>query len=353
MDLHRWWKNVPGEHFWLEVTDRPDMGADLHAPQRKEGGSEFWSYSLILELDDGDIVFHYSKPEKSIVGFSMVSGDPWKGETIWSARGTSARSKGLLPYPRPGFWRGLQYTTKLAHPISLETIRSRRDEVLSIPKNIEQSLSPPSYFPFHSYGPTSLRPAEGYLFKLPTAFVTMFGLPQAASDPESGSAKPPSMPPESVSTPLTGGVAYQYADEDVAVSKAEPMSIDPALVERALKSHRSTQNALATMLLHAGLTPLRPAPGDPDWDIAWEKGSAFYVTEVKSITKRNEERQLRLAIGQVLRYRQAISSHGYVSVVPIIAVEREPADHSWVELCESLGVRLTWPPEWHHMSDLV
>jgi hypothetical protein len=31
------------------------------------------------------------------------------------------------------------------------------------------------------------------------------------------------------------------------------------------------------------------------------------------------------------------------SVIPILAVEQEPADSSWLTLCERLGVHLVWP----------
>lgn len=44
----------------MEVSDRPDMGADLNEPMLDEAGQERWSYALMLEPDDGDVVFHYS-----------------------------------------------------------------------------------------------------------------------------------------------------------------------------------------------------------------------------------------------------------------------------------------------------
>jgi hypothetical protein len=306
-----------------------------------------------MDAADGDIVFHYSKTEQAIVSFSVVRGEAWEAETIWSARGTSARSKGLQPYPRPGYWRGLQHTSELASPVSLDIIRSRRDEVLAIPKRLEDLHNPPTYFPFHSYTATSLRPMEGYLFKLPSAFLKLFKLPEVPADPIAGSDRPPAISPDVVATPLAGGLPYEFADEEVAVSKSQPMSVDPALMERALKSHRATQNALAHKLLEVGLTPLRPAPGDPDWDLGWTHRSEFYVVEVKSITTHNEERQLRLAVGQVLRYRQAISSRDGGTVVPIIALGCEPLDGTWLELCQSLGVLLTWPPDWPRLDPLL
>ena len=63
MEIHRWWTSDSTECYWLEITDRPDLGANLHAPKRAKGGRETWGYSLILEARPGDIVFHWHKAE--------------------------------------------------------------------------------------------------------------------------------------------------------------------------------------------------------------------------------------------------------------------------------------------------
>ena len=63
---------------------------------------------------------------------------------------------------------------------------------------------------------------------------------------------------------------------------------------------------------------------------------------MKSTTPANEERQLRLALGQVQRYVQQLEADDR-TIRAVIAVERAPADLSWVELCADKGVVLTWP----------
>jgi hypothetical protein len=55
----------------------------------------------------------------------------------------------------------------------------------------------------------------------------------------------------------------------------------------------------------------------------------------------NEEKQLRLGLGQVLRYADQLSHTG--TVVPVLVAERRPTDCSWEQLCERLGVILAWP----------
>jgi hypothetical protein len=47
----------------------------------------------------------------------------------------------------------------------------------------------------------------------------------------------------------------------------------------------------------------------PNFDIAWIDGSRVFVGEVKSMTPDNEEEQLRLALGQVLRYEHQVSQY--------------------------------------------
>ncbi len=67
-----------------------------------------------------------------------------------------------------------------------------------------------------------------------------------------------------------------------------------------------------------------------------------WVAEVKSVAPQNEERQLRLALGQVVRYRQLLAADGQ-DVRAVIAVEREPSDSSWRQLCVDEGIALLWP----------
>lgn len=67
------------------------------------------------------------------------------------------------------------------------------------------------------------------------------------------------------------------------------------------------------------------------------------VAEVKSLTPTNEERQLRLGLGQLLRYRQALAAVLPGGVVGWLVVENEPSDIGWSTLCDELGLKLMWP----------
>jgi hypothetical protein len=76
--------------------------------------------------------------------------------------------------------------------------------------------------------------------------------------------------------------------------------------------------------------------------------AAFGVAEVKSLTDANEEKQLRLRLGQVLRYRNLMRSGGVVRAV--LALERKPTDDSWLGLFEMLDVIAVWPTFWNALE---
>lgn len=150
---------------------------------------------------------------------------------------------------------------------------------------------------------------------------------------------------------LVGG-AYRAADEQAAVAQTDPFSVDPAIRERGLRGHATTQNALASYVSTAGLDPRSPKAGEPNFDLAWEDGQIVFVAEVKSMSFSNEEKQMRLGLGQILRYRQVLSRLGR-PVIGVLAVEREPTDPGWKVLCNEVGVVLVWPPDLASTLDRV
>ena len=137
------------------------------------------------------------------------------------------------------------------------------------------------------------------------------------------------------------GAPYRQAQVTKLPGSPEPFSVDPALVERGLRGHADTQNELASVLRNAGIEPRSFLPTEPNFDLAWQRDETVFVAEVKSTTTDNEEEQLRLGLGQVLRYRQLLSALGHERVVAVLVPERQPRDPSWRKLCQELGVVLT------------
>jgi hypothetical protein len=138
------------------------------------------------------------------------------------------------------------------------------------------------------------------------------------------------------------GTVYRRAEVALRASDQIPFDVDPEKVERGNKGHADTQNALADFLRSEGIEPRSAAPGEPEFDVAWVCNGKTFVAEVKSITDQNEEKQLRLGLGQVLRYRQVLAA-GRPDVIGVLVAERRPADPTWESLCSALGVRLVWP----------
>jgi hypothetical protein len=146
------------------------------------------------------------------------------------------------------------------------------------------------------------------------------------------------------------GVRYRRANENATVGNINLIKVEPAVVERGVRGHAVTQNALADYLDEHDLIPLSPSIGDPDFDLAWEVDGTIFVAEIKSVTKSNEESQLRLGLGQVLQYRHQLKQLYNKDVIAILAMEQE-APEEWVDVCASAGVRIVWPGNYDALQD--
>jgi hypothetical protein len=219
----------------------------------------------------------------------------------------------------------------------LSDIRKRYLEIVQLKKQLQSSARETLYFPFELSEKRPIRPMQGYLFKLPSFFVELFS--DSLGDVAVKKQKQVNKIDEQI------GALYRYADEETSVGERDPFSVDPALVERALRSHASTQNALANYLIGKGIAPRSPKSDEPNFDLGWSQQDVIWVAEVKSLTQTNEEKQLRLGLGQLLRYRQVLRRRGLVQAV--LVTERQPTDQTWINLCEDLGIILVNPRNWH------
>jgi hypothetical protein len=350
--IHAWWEQLADERCWMEITDRADLGVDLNAPQWKgtiTDHAEYWSYSLIKQIEPGDLVFHFFKPEEAIVGWSIATGDVWEDEVFWGAQGTSARLAGNTPVLRPGWRLGIENFTPLTPALPLSEIRRNEPAVLAVRDAHQSAYGKPTYFPFTPYKGQPLRTVQAYLAKFPSDLTRLFPQLRVATAIASQVEREPPTKPTSGTSSSELGLPYRVADEAIITANPDPFGRDPALVERALQGHARTQNELARYVEEHGYMPRSPAPFEPDFDLAWEADGIRFVAEVKSITDRNEEKQLRLGLGQVLRYAQILSAAG-TPTNAVLAVERQPRDASWPELCEVVGVQLVWRGGFHRVN---
>lgn len=322
-----------GPATWMEITNRRDIGVNLNAPAGDKNGAPNWSYDSLRAVRAGDVVYHYDSNRQAIVGSSVAVGEPWMDQVFWAARGT--RSRDIKPHLQSGWYLGLEGYAPLAEPVSRKALTERRGELLALRDRLAAIGGGAVKFPFIAYR-DEIRAFQAYLTRFPPDLIELF----------------PSLARATVLRELEelGGVAYRIADETTSVGERDPFAVNPALVERALRGHARTQNGLARHVQARGAMPMSPAPGHPNYDLAWRVGERLYVAEVKSRTDDNEERQLRLGLGQVLRYRQMLAELGEKDPRAVLALESRPRDRSWLALCASLGVILCWGPAYEGLG---
>jgi hypothetical protein len=143
---------------------------------------------------------------------------------------------------------------------------------------------------------------------------------------------------------LANTVPYRREAALSATRERKKFDTNPDLQARGAAAHAKTQNAIADVLLRHGISPISNRGGGAAFDLAWEWSGVLNVVEVKSVTNANEERQLRLGLGQVLRYRDLARSEGLHAKAWLVA-ERPPVDDAWLRLCADVEVQLTWPDD--------
>lgn len=140
------------------------------------------------------------------------------------------------------------------------------------------------------------------------------------------------------------------ARDSAAPSKTRVFSFDPDAIDRGTNAHKDVQDQLAEAVSARGWQPLSPSDSDPLFDVAWTVADEAWIAEVKSLTRANEEQQLRLGLGQVLSYAYLVTWEVQAKR-PVLAVEREPSASHWPDLCMTHGVVLSWPEVFDELLD--
>ena len=151
--------------------------------------------------------------------------------------------------------------------------------------------------------------------------------------------------------PATRGQPYMRPPPGgSATPRSRVFRFDPDAIDRGTNAHKKVQNQLADAVRARGWEPRSPSDSDPLFDVGWIAADAAWIAEVKSLTPINEERQLRLGLGQVLSYAHLVD-WGFEDNRPVLAVEREPSSEYWPDLCQSHGVALSWPDVFDELLD--
>lgn len=307
-----WWELVPEERFWMEITDRHDLGADLKCPQLHEGGGVQSSYSLIQAIWPGDIVFHYSTRSRGVVGASVAGGPLEERAIVWTPHGTVGKSKIQNRQSRPGWRLPLYGFIAIGTAFSLADTEAR-DEDLWIRQWIEDkrtSVNGPVAAPFQRYR-GKLRAAQGYLTKMPFDFVNRWQklsvlAEQLVSIQDRLTRLGQVYVPATFST--TGQLNFKGEDEYFAVIRGG--------IQRRSRDHERLVRQAAEFLSshHAVVNTLHPI----DLLMTVPKDIIF---EAKPVRGRNAIFAIREAVGQLREYQHFV---GPKSGILFILLDENP-----------------------------
>ncbi|MEU6592672.1 DUF3883 domain-containing protein [Streptomyces sp. NPDC046881] len=171
MIINKWWRHDPHERYWLEITNREDIGTNLLAPQTNDRGEEYWSYTLVREVRPGDLVLHWDKNHgPGVVGYSHVRGEAFASTIVWQSRGTYGRQRGASG-PEPAWEAPLGGYRELERPVTQARLREIESTIRALRDYLTEAVVGPLYFPFALSEKRPLRTAQGYLTKLPRTVV--------------------------------------------------------------------------------------------------------------------------------------------------------------------------------------
>ncbi|MDG4772704.1 DUF3883 domain-containing protein [Solwaraspora sp. WMMD792] len=182
--LNEWWRTDPAECYWLEITNRDDLGANVQALQRDGSGRENWSYALVTALRPGDVVLHWHQTQRQvpgIVGYSFAADGPFEDELVWHARGSYGQARPTVGRPQPSWRYELADYTALPTPVDQVAFQRAEAALREIRARLEAAYSGPLYFPFAFSDSRPVRVMQAYLVKFPA--VILDAVPELAAIP--------------------------------------------------------------------------------------------------------------------------------------------------------------------------
>lgn len=223
MATNAWWEDDPTEIYWMEITDRSDIGGELWAPQLKADGNHESSYDLVAYVQPGDRVFHWSKAERAIVGWSEAVGPLTSDIRSWHARGVAGRSRAEAT-TGPTWVVPLREYHRLESPVTRANINGPLfEQITTVMDAVAEAAGRAAYSPFQRYSPTELRAQQGYLSKMPAALVALL--------------LPDSFAADIVSLPQTNG-PRQGRGQSFVADAARRAAIERHAVERVIAHYR-------------------------------------------------------------------------------------------------------------------
>jgi len=325
-----WWDSVPGERSWVEITDRTDIGADLKCPQMNKAGKTDHSYSLINLIWPGDIVFHYSTPVGGFVGASVAGGPVEQRPIVWTPHSVSARSIKKHDKPVPGWWLPVYGYLPLIHPLELKSLQNPKDDpwIRQWTVQMQATVVGPVEAPFQCRT-DGLRAAQGYLAKMPSAFVRRWtSLSDLADELAPVQEKMDRLGEVFTPGKTTGAAVLKLKSE------GDYLVAIKAGTQKRTRTHERIVRIAAEWLKAHNADPTTPHP--VDLQITAPKKVIF---EVKPIEGRGSLFAVREAVGQLFEYRYF---QGPQDAMLCVLLDGDPGVMLVEYLEESLGIGICW-----------
>ncbi|WP_198351504.1 protein NO VEIN domain-containing protein [Streptomyces typhae] len=273
MAINKWWRHDPNERYWLEITNREDIGTNLLAPKTNDRGENYWSYALVREVRPGDLVLHWDKNHgPGVVGYSHVQGEAISSTIVWQSRGTYGRQRSASG-PEPAWEAPLSGYRKLERPVTQARLREIEPTVRALRNGLTEAVAGPLYFPFALSDTRPLRTAQGYLTKLPRALVE--SLPELRELRQTAVSEPhePEAPEPSPAAPPGARRATGYGRQQNAERRR---AIERYAVDLVLSHYRSHDYEVEDVGAYS------------PWDVTARKDDTELHIEVKGSTTARE-----------------------------------------------------------------
>ncbi len=179
MPINEWWTDDPAQKYWMEITDRDDIGAELRAPQLADDDKPEWGYELVRFVKRDDVVLHWRAVpgHRELIGYSRVTGPSYQATWALQSKGTSGRARTGPEVEEPAWMAPLADLTLFPAPLTRAQLQTYKVEVLDLKARLTEAYGGASlYFPFYEYGGRELRVTQAYMAKFPAQLLTLFGL---------------------------------------------------------------------------------------------------------------------------------------------------------------------------------
>ena len=179
MPINDWWTDDPTQKYWIEITDRDDIGAELRAPQLADDDKPEWGYELVRFVRPDDVVLHWRavSGHRDLIGYSRVTGPAYEATWAWQSKGTSGRARTGPEVEEPAWMAPLAGLTLFPAPLTRAQLQTYKVKVLDLKARLTEAYGGASlYFPFYEYGGKELRVTQAYMAKFPAQLLTLFGL---------------------------------------------------------------------------------------------------------------------------------------------------------------------------------